>query len=108
MGERLWYDRELEVLPMPADWSADGRGAGLRRNQRMVDAAQVMRDAGAQVTCAAFLDLCTRANCPLAHHQQLAPAQPGHFSHGTVHCRSRALAAGLPVHDVLPQPVGAA
>lgn len=107
MAERLWYDHGFEILSMPANWAADGRAAGPKRNQRMVNAAQVMRDAGALVACAAFLDLCTRPDCPKAHLQQLAPAWPGHFSHGTIHCRDRALVAGLLVHDVLAQPVAA-
>lgn len=103
MAQRLWYGLDLEVLLLPADWSK-GRDAGFIRNQYMVDAAQVMRDAGAQVVCTAFLDACTRPTCQQRHVQQLVPEQSGHFSHGTVHCRSRALAAGLDVHDVIGQP----
>lgn len=99
MAEYLWYGRGLEVLRMPADWSA-GRGAGYVRNQKMVDAAQVLRQAGAQVASAAFLDPCIRARCPQRDRQQLMPDHPGHFSHGTVHCRSRALAADIEVLDV--------
>lgn len=103
MAERLWLDAELEIVPFPADWNQDGRAAGLARNERMVNAAQVFRDSGTPVVCLVFLDLCTKAGCPQRHKQQLLPEHPGHFSHGTIHCRGMAIAAGLQVVDILPQ-----
>lgn len=101
MAERLWRSAGLEVVQFPADWGAHGKAAGFRRNQEMVDAAMVLRDHGAVVSCAAFLELCRAPACGQRDRQQLGPVRPGHFSHGTVHCRRSALAAGLPVVDVL-------
>ncbi|MFD2794599.1 SLOG family protein [Promicromonospora vindobonensis] len=107
MAERLWRDAGFEVLTFPADWSAHDR-PGLRRNQHMVDVAGDFLDAGASVLCTAFLDLCRKPACPRRSQEQLLPAgPPGHFSHGTVHCRSRALAAGLQVLDAVPSSVSA-
>ncbi|MFF8918019.1 SLOG family protein [Streptomyces sp. NPDC015032] len=106
MAERLWRSAGFEVVAFPASWSAHGRAAGFRRNQEMVDAAQVFRDAGAQVLCAAFLDLCRKPECTQRGREQLMPHTPGHFSHGAVHCRDRARAAGIEtvtvIHPSLP------
>ncbi|MFJ5725860.1 SLOG family protein [Streptomyces sp. NPDC093149] len=52
MAERLWQAADFEVIAFPADWSTHGRAADFQRNHEMVDAAQVFRDAGAQVLCA--------------------------------------------------------
>ena len=100
MAERLWRDAGFEMRTFPADWSAAHGRPGLRRNQRMVDVARTFLDAGASVLCTAFLDLCRKPACARRTQEQLLPAGPsGHFSHGTVHCRSRALIAGLQVLD---------
>ena len=102
MAERLWRNAGFEILTFPVDWSAHDR-PGLRRNQRMVDVARSFQDAGADVLCTAFLDLCRKPACPRRTQEQLLPAgPPGHFSHGTVHCRSRALVAGIQVLDSVP------
>ena len=100
MAERLWRQAGFDVLEFPADWDADGRAAGFVRHQRMIDVLVEMGRAGTQLRAAAFLDLCR--NCDQrSGQQQLMPAIPGHFSHGTVHARSRALAAGVRVDDVV-------
>ncbi|MFG2684147.1 SLOG family protein [Streptomyces sp. NPDC048392] len=95
MAERLWRTAGFEILTFSADWSAHGKRAGFQRNQEMVDAAQVFLEAGAQVLCTAFLDLCRKPGCPQRDQEQLTPHTPGHFSHGTIHCSSRARAAGI-------------
>ncbi|MFB7599145.1 SLOG family protein [Streptomyces sp. NPDC056160] len=61
MAERLWRAAGFEIRTFPAAWSAHGKQAGFQRNQEMVDAAGVFREAGAQVLCTAFLDLCARS-----------------------------------------------
>ena len=53
MAELLWRDAGFEIITFPADWSTHGGTAGFQRNQEMVDAAQVFREAGAQVLCTA-------------------------------------------------------
>ncbi|MEV7870125.1 SLOG family protein [Streptomyces sp. NPDC088124] len=106
MAERLWRAGGFEIRTFPAAWSAHGKRAGFQRNQEMVDTAQVFREAGAQVLCTAFLDLCRKPGCPQRDQEQLMPHTPGHFSHGTIHCRSRARAAGIEtatvIHPSLP------
>ncbi|MFJ2420666.1 SLOG family protein [Streptomyces brevispora] len=106
MAERLWRAAGFAVITFPADWSAHGGAAGFQRNQEMVDAAQVFRDAEAQVLCAAFLDLCQKPGCTQRGREQLMPHTPGHFSHGTIHCRDRARAAEIEtatlIHPSLP------
>lgn len=106
MAERLWRAAGFEIRTFPADWSAHRKRAGFQRNQGMVDAAQAFREAGAQVLCTAFLDLCQKPGCPQRDQEQLMPHTPGHFSHGTIHCRSRARAAGIEtatvIHPSLP------
>jgi hypothetical protein len=105
LAERLWVEAGLPLPKLfPADWQAHGRRrAGFVRNQEMVDYAVAQRDAGVQVLCTAFLDLCAKAGCPDSGKQQLLESAglPGHFSHGTVHCRGAALAAGIAVLDTL-------
>jgi hypothetical protein len=101
MGERLWRAADLEIRTFAAAWSAHGKGAGFQRNQEMVDVARVYRDAGAQVRCTAFLDLCRKPGCPKRNQEQLMPHTPGHFSHGTIHCRARARAAGIETVTVI-------
>lgn len=102
MAERLWRKAGLEILAFPASWAAHGRTAGLVRNQQMVDATAVFRDAGARVRCIAFLDWCRIPDCAQLSQEQLVPeGPPGHYSHGTIHCRARAQAAGLKVVDVV-------
>ncbi|MEV0443541.1 SLOG family protein [Streptomyces spectabilis] len=89
MAERLWLAAGFEIRTFPAAWSAaHGKRAGFQRNQEMVDAAQVFREAGAQVLCTAFLDLCRKPGCRQRDQKQLMPHTPGHFSHGTIHCRA--------------------
>lgn len=102
MAERLWRAAGFDVLEVPADWDAYGHGAGFERNQRMVDLAVSLRTQGSEVLCAAFLDFCRKPHCPRRRAEQLMPSVAGHFSHGTVHCRSRALEAGIGTVDVLP------
>ncbi|MGW0536356.1 SLOG family protein [Streptomyces sp. NPDC003032] len=106
MAERLWRAVGFDIRTFPAAWSAHGKGAGFQGNQEMVDAAQVYREAGAQVLCTAFLDLCRKHGCQQRGQQQLLPHAPGHFSHGTIHCRSRARAAWIVtatvIHPSLP------
>ncbi|MFD4242742.1 SLOG family protein [Streptomyces sp. NPDC058525] len=101
IAELLWRDTGFEIITFPADWSTHGRTAGFQRNQEMVDAAQVFREAGAQVLCTAFLDLCWKPGCPQRDQEQLMPHMAGHFSHGTIHCRSRAQAAGIKTTNVI-------
>lgn len=101
MAESLWRAAGFEVIEFPADWNAQPTTAGFSRNQVMVDALVAMGQAGVQVRAAAFLDLCAKAGCSQQANQQLMPYTPGHFSHGTVHARSRALAAGVVVDDVI-------
>lgn len=101
LAEQLWHAADFEVLPVSADWSTHGRRAGFLRNQRMVDLGAALSERGSVVRCAAFLDLCRRPDCPQRHDEQLMPNMPGHLSHGTVHCRGRALVAGLNIVDVV-------
>lgn len=54
----------FEILTFPAVWSAHRKGPAFKRNQEMVDAAQVVREAGTQVLCTAFLDLSRKPECP--------------------------------------------
>lgn len=104
LAERLWAQAGL---PKPevfnADWSGLGMGAGRVRNQQMVDRAVELSAEGAQVLCTAFLDLCVKAGCRDSERQQLLVSAgiAGHFSHGTIHCRSAALAAGIEVLDTV-------
>ncbi|MFF8902557.1 hypothetical protein ACF082_34385 [Streptomyces lydicus] len=106
MAERLWRAAGFEIRTFPAACSAHGKQAGFQRNQEMVDAAQVFRETGAQVRCTAFLALCQKPGCPQRGREQLMSHTPGHFSHGTIHCRSRARAAGITttnmIHSSLP------
>ncbi|WP_037686662.1 SLOG family protein [Streptomyces aureocirculatus] len=101
MAELLWRDAGFAVRTFPAAWSAHGNQAGFQRNQEMVDTTQAFREAGAQVLCTAFLDLCRKPGCRQRGQEQLMPHTPGHFSHGTIHCRSRARAAGITTTDVI-------
>lgn len=101
MAERLWQAAGFEIRTFPAAWSAHRKRAGFQRNQEMVDAAQDFRESGAQVLCTAFLDLCRKPGCPQRGREQLLPHTPGHFSHGTIHCRSRARAAGITTTNVI-------
>ncbi|MFB7919290.1 SLOG family protein [Streptomyces sp. NPDC056061] len=102
MAERLWRGAGFDVLEMAADWDTHGHGAGFVRNSQMVEVVVSLREQGSRTMCAAFLDTCRKAGCPQARNQQLAPCIPGHFSHGTVHCRSEALSAGIETIDVFP------
>lgn len=101
MAERLWWEAGFEIITFPADWQTHGRAAGVRRNAQMVDAAQVFRDGGVHVVCAAFLDHCDKVGCT-RRHQQLLPTLAGHFSHGTIHCRGLAEKVQIPVIDTIP------
>lgn len=101
MAERLWHQAGFEILQFPADWITFGKQAGFKRNQQMVDAALVLEAGGANTLCIAFLDQCAKPNCPQRTNQQLAPNHSEHFSHGTIHCRSRAIAADMTTIDVV-------
>ncbi|MFD7554545.1 MULTISPECIES: hypothetical protein [unclassified Streptomyces] len=82
MAEPMWRDAGFEIVFFPADWSAHGRAAGFGRNQEMADAAQVFREAGAQVLCTAFLDFCQKPGCPQRSQERLMPDTAAHFSDG--------------------------
>lgn len=99
MAERLFAAEGFDVMTMPADWDSEPRKAGFIRNQAMIDQALALQADGAVVTIAAFLMLCASPK-PHKHDHQLAPQMFGHYSHGTIHARSRAHAAGLSVLDV--------
>lgn len=99
IAERLWQAAGPPVRRVPADWDRFGRSAGYKRNQLMVDQLVELRGRGSQVVCASFLDLCLTASCVTRSENQLMPLQPGHFSHGTIHCRSRAELAGIELSD---------
>lgn len=45
---------EVDVLTMRAQWRKHGKGAGMRRNQRMADKAAELSRAGHDVECFAF------------------------------------------------------
>jgi hypothetical protein len=102
MAEHLWRAEGFSVRTFPADWST-GLSAGFDRNQLMVDALCELRDTGVLVHVAAFLDLCVKSGCRQARREQLLPDCPGHFSHGTVHLRERALVERLPLLDAFPR-----
>lgn len=101
MAERLWRSAGLDVIEMPAAWTAHGGKAGLRRNVEMVNAVLRLCEAGTEARAAAFLDLCDKNGCPRANDEQLLPVRRGHFSHGTVHCRRAVMAGGIGVIDVV-------
>lgn len=103
LAERLWAQAGFELTLFPADWKQFGKRAGFMRNQQMVDHVLKLQTAGAQVLCTAFLDLCLKSTCRDLENQQLldSASLPGHFSHGTVHCRQAALDAGLEVLDTV-------
>lgn len=66
---------------VPAEWRTYGsRIAGFLRNQQMVDD-------GADL-CLAFMDACRSVKCA---------GKPGHGTHGTADCITRAENAGIPV-----------
>lgn len=79
---RDWHVPDLHVTAErhPARWAVEGKGAGMLRNRRMVQA-------GADLWLA-FLDLCRKRDCP--QHLQ-------HTSHGATHCAELARDAGMPL-----------
>jgi hypothetical protein len=80
--------RGWQPEPHDAKWQANGgfdKQAGHKRNQEMVDK-------GADV-CLAGLMACDGRNCFLP---------PGHLTHGTADCLSRALLAGIQLVTVRP------
>jgi hypothetical protein len=101
MAERLWRAEGFEVLTVPAEWKALGRRAGFVRNQGMVDLVAGLHARGSTVRCTAFLDLCRKPGCLQGDDEQLMPRLPGHFSHGTAHCRGQAIRAGIETIDVI-------
>lgn len=101
MAEALWRAEGFEVLPVPADWKTHSKRAGFVRNQQMVDLVMDLHERGSTVRCTAFLDLCRKPGCPQMHDEQLMPQIPGHFSHGTVDCRARAIRAGIETIDII-------
>lgn len=108
LAEQVWSQPGFPIQRHPADWSGQDRTAGLTRNQQMVDHAVAAQASGAVVTVLAFADLCKRTGCPQAEQDDLLQElnMPGHFSHGTMHARRAARAAGLDVltviHPALP------
>ena len=101
MAERLWRAEGFEVLTVPADWTAHGKGAGFHRNQQMIDLAVAMREQGGVARATAFIDLCRKPDCQRRYNLQLMPQVDGHYSHGTMHCRTQAIRAGLETIDVI-------
>lgn len=101
MAQGLFRSHGFQVRAIPADWDTHGPKAGPMRNQTMVEIAAQLQAEGGVVTCVAFMGLCKKTGCPRRDDQQLMPHTPGHFSHGTVDCRARALGAGLDVLDVI-------
>lgn len=104
LAERVWTAARFEILRFPADWSRKRAGRlppTLERNQQMVDFLVAQRGQGAHVRCAAFIRRCAKPDCPRAGERQLMPNLDGHFSHGTMHCRARAITAGIETIDVL-------
>lgn len=90
---RDWAERRnadgwrVEHEPHPADWNSLGRGAGFARNAAMVRT-------NADVVLA-FARRCELPG-PCRYDGRLLP--PGHFTHGTHDCVTRALGAGLELH----------
>lgn len=102
--EKIWSNSGYDYVPMPADWDTLGNRAGYLRNEAMVREALAYQSMGAQIAAAAFIDVCGKTTCNQRENEQLMPGQPGHWSHGTMHCRNAALKAGIPVLDVLAPP----
>lgn len=102
MAASAWRDLGLDVEVHRADWSRGG-WAGPVRNQAMVDRLVGLRDAGTTVRACAFADLCSRPDCPRTGEEQLRSGLGigGHYGHGTMDTRARAIAAGVPVEVVL-------
>jgi hypothetical protein len=101
MAEMLWRAEGFDILPVPAQWKAYGKQAGFVRNQQMVDLVAGLGMQGSTVVCAAFHDLCRKPGCRQRRDEQLMPRFPGHFSHGTAHCRGQAIRAGIETVDVV-------
>ncbi|MGC4939353.1 hypothetical protein [Kribbella sp. DT2] len=101
MAEMLWRAEGFDILPVPAQWKAYGKQAGFVRNQQMVDLVAGLSMQGSTVVCAAFHDLCRKPGCRQRRDEQLMPRFPGHFSHGTAHCRGQAIRAGIETVDVV-------
>lgn len=99
MAERLFAAEGFDVLTMPANWDANPRTAGFIRNQEMIDQALILQAGGSIVATAAFLMLCSSPKPHKTTHQ-LAPKLFGHYSHGTIDARAKALAAGLVTLDI--------
>ena len=78
--ERAAFDYGFKVEQHPADWKKFGRGAGFIRNLEMVET-------GVDV-CFAFA-----MNC---HKQGCVGLPYPHMSHGTEHCATGAINAGIP------------
>jgi hypothetical protein len=75
----------------PADWYPAGRGAGFRRNEKMVRL-------GAW-GCAAFGLPCERHEC---RGRKPDSGWPFHVTHGTGHCSRYAEDHGIPVKRIVP------
>ncbi|MGH3971832.1 MAG: SLOG family protein [Pseudonocardiaceae bacterium] len=94
IAERVWNGAGFEIEPFavsPDSWRRHGRRAPLLRNQAMVDFVAAQRDR-AKVLCVGFAARCTLETC----HR----IPPGHVTHGTGDCMSRALQAGIEVREV--------
>lgn len=54
MASRLGKKVNADVLVVPADWDRDGRSAGFKRNDRMLEMVLAMQDDGVNVEVMAF------------------------------------------------------
>ncbi|WP_394941177.1 hypothetical protein [Psychromicrobium sp. YIM B11713] len=101
MVERLFRSERFDVLTVPADWTMHGKMADILLKQQIVDLAVDLLCWGSEVLCMTFLDLCRDSKCTWSRHEQLMPHIPGHFSHGTIHCRTQVIRAGLETVNVI-------
>ncbi|MGH8473526.1 MAG: hypothetical protein ACREVJ_13960, partial [Gammaproteobacteria bacterium] len=94
IAERVWNGAGFEIEPFAVSrdsWRRHGRRAPLLRNQAMVDFVAAQRDQ-AEVLCIGFAAPCTLDTC--------RRIPPGHVTHGTGDCMSKAHLAGIEVHEV--------
>lgn len=94
IAERVWHGAGFEIEPFavsPNAWRRHGRRAPLLRNQAMVDFAAAQRGQ-AEVLCLGFAALCILETCNRV--------PPGHVTHGTGDCMSKAYQAGIEVRQI--------